>query len=270
MSNSCWRFNPSERPVMEDLLQQCGGFLNRVSFRDPKDKKRYCQYVLPRYPLENRHTVLASRSSNLDEWKNVHPTLLKVQSALAFSVGSPAIFYDITRSPAHDNILAPPPTSLLASLTRRLRAPPQLVPTHTLTLPATRPFVPRLILALPGPHSGLPVPVPAEWVIFAESMSSSDPQHAALTNLDVLHAVYKSLRAPVSRREWESPDTDSSSQRRIAEAYKHRREASGRQKEWDARVRRLRRIDWLCGRTMLHGLEIKLDGQCEFVFAKPD
>lgn len=192
---------------------------------------------------------------------------LKVHRALAVSAGSaPAIFYDVTRSPAHDNILAPPPTSILASLTRRSRAPPQPVPAHTLALPATRPFVPQLTLALPSPQSGLPIALPAEWAVPVKSMSASDPQHTALTNLDVLHAVYASLRTPVSRREWESLGTGSSSQRRIAEAYKNRCEAMGRQKEWDAGVRR---VDWLCGRTMLHGVEVRADGQCELVFAKP-
>ena len=97
-------------------------------------------------------------------------------------------------------------------------------------------------------------------------MSASDPAHTALTNLDVLHAVYQSLRTPVSRREWESIGSGSSSQRRIAEAYKNRCEISGKQKEWDSGIRR---IDWLCGRTMFHGVNVRADGQPELVFAKP-
>lgn len=97
-------------------------------------------------------------------------------------------------------------------------------------------------------------------------MSTTDPAHTALTNLDVLHAVYASLRAPVSRREWDALGAGSGAQRRVAEAYSKRCERTGSQREWDAGVRR---VDWLCGRTVLCGVECRPDGGCELVFAKP-
>ncbi|EJD06469.1 uncharacterized protein FOMMEDRAFT_17022 [Fomitiporia mediterranea MF3/22] len=190
---------------------------------------------------------------------------LKIHRQLASNNGSPAILYDVTRAPSHDNILAPPPTSLLASLTRRSRAPPQPVPAHTLALPATRPFVPSLRLSLPASSSSMPVPLPRDWVINAVSIGTTDPAHTALTNLDVLHAVYSTLREPVSRREWDALGSGSNAQRRIAEAYSKRCERSGRQSEWDAGVRR---VDYLCGRTMMCGIECRPDGMCELVFTK--
>lgn len=144
---------------------------------------------------------------------------------------------------------------------RRSRTPPQPVRGRTFALPATRPFVPQLTLALPGPYSGIPIALPADWSVSAASTSTSDPAHTALTNLNILHAVYGSLRTPVSRREWESLGTGSSIQRRVAEAYKLRCEALGRQKAWDAGVK--------CGRALLLGVEVQADGQCELVFAKP-
>ncbi|KAL5526056.1 hypothetical protein ACEPAG_7394 [Sanghuangporus baumii] len=194
---------------------------------------------------------------------------LKVHRQLAYSSssnGPPPILYDVTRAPSHDNILAPPPTSFIASLTRRSRGPPQPVPAHTLALPATRPFVPSLSLYLPGPDSGMPIQCPRDWKINAVSMSATDPQHTALTNLDVLQAVYSSLREPVSRFEWEALGTGSNAQRRVAEAYSRRCEMTGSKREWESGIRR---VDYLCGRTLLCGIEYRPDGICELVFTKP-
>lgn len=193
------------------------------------------------------------------------PIKIHRQLACSGGNGAPAILYDVTRAPSHDNILAPPPTSLLASITRRSRGPPQPVPAHTLALPATRPFVPSLTLSLPGSSSSMPLPLPRDWTINATSGSATDPARTALTNLDVLYSVHSSLREPVSRREWESLGTGSSAQRRVAEAYSRRCEKSGKSNEWEAGIRR---VDWLCGRTVLCGVECRPDGAHELVFTK--
>ena len=187
--------------------------------------------------------------------------------ALACTPGHPAVLYDVSRPPSHDNILAPPSQSLFASITRRSRAPPTPVPAHTLALPATRPFVPELTLALPPQisSSSVNIPLAGDWAVKAVSMSATDPAHTALTNMDVLMSIHKSLRTPVSRREWESLGTGSSAQKRVAEAYSTRCRASGNQKEWDAGVRR---VDFLVGRTLLQGVECRPDGACELVLGK--
>lgn len=147
-------------------------------------------------------------------------------------------------------------------------SPPAPVQAHTLALPATRPFVPELTLAFPAMPG-----VPADWSVRAVSRSSAtssnDPSAAArtaLTNLDVIHAVYSTLRAPVSRREWEALGGGSSAQKRVAEAYKSRCEELRDPREWDAGVRR---SDFLCGRTVFWGVDCRADGVCELVFSKP-
>ncbi|KAH8117714.1 hypothetical protein DFH11DRAFT_1723754 [Phellopilus nigrolimitatus] len=196
---------------------------------------------------------------------------VKIHRALACTARAPALLYDVVHAPAHNNILASPAppagSSLAHSLTSVFRsssskAAAHPLPAHTLALPATRPFVPALALALP-PALGLP----AEWAVRAASLSATDPAHTALTNLDVLHAVHAALRTPVARREWDALGAGSAAQKRVAEAYKRRCEAlGGAQREWDAGVRR---SDFLCGRTVLWGVECRSDGRCELVFGKP-
>ncbi|KAI5115749.1 hypothetical protein M0805_002343 [Coniferiporia weirii] len=217
------------------------------------------EHALPSSVRERPH---ASRRATWQGPPSAQPFApsLKVHRALACTARSPALLYDVTHAPSHLNILAPPSSSLLASLTRR-RTVPTPVPAHTLALPATRPFVPELHLALPT----LPG-VPPGWAVRAMSMGDTESARTALTNLDVLHAVYAALRTPASRREWDALGAGSTAQKRVAEAYKRRCETLGSQREWDAGVRR---VDFLCGRTVLWGVECRADGVCELVFAKP-
>lgn len=258
---SLGRLHPEFATVVPaDIGSDPYGSRGRASSRSREQASRVKELSTSRPPNSRRQTWQGKPSTTF-------VPALKVHRALAYSQGHPAVLYDVTRAPAHDNIFAPPSQSFLASITRRNRAAPTPVAPHTLALPATRPFVPELTLALPPmiASSSVSVSLASSWAVKAVSMGGTDPAHTALTNMDVLHSIYKSLRTPVSRREWDALGAGSSAQKRIAEAYTDRCRASGNQKEWDAGVRR---VDFLVGRTLLQGVECRPDGACELVFAR--
>ncbi|KAG6915032.1 hypothetical protein DXG01_013823 [Tephrocybe rancida] len=101
------------------------------------------------------------------------------------------------------------------------------------------------------------------WEIMATSVckssassanASSTPNAMAkhTTNLDVLHAIHLSLAARVTAKEWEI--LSSSGKKRVLKAYEKRCvKADG---GWDEGVRR---VDYLCGKTMLVGIEFTKD-----------
>ena len=86
------------------------------------------------------------------------------------------------------------------------------------------------------------------------SAAQSRRRNAAITNLDVLCALYQTLQVNVTNVEWSSLGHGSVMQHTVAEAYERRciRNCGG----WEGGVRR---IDWLGRRTTLIGVEVPAD-----------
>ncbi|KAJ6609161.1 hypothetical protein B0H10DRAFT_1884443 [Mycena sp. CBHHK59/15] len=135
------------------------------------------------------------------------------------------------------------------------RSTRKAIPYETLDEPATEPpLYDKLVL-----KSDL---LPWEVVVFPNASNSCQcPSSAkqkfrfarrqAITNLDVLHALYDVLSERVTPDEWAGLGRNSRVQRRISRAYQQRCISLG--SGWESGVRR---IDWLEGRTLLVGIEM--------------
>ncbi|THH10314.1 hypothetical protein EW145_g1415 [Phellinidium pouzarii] len=205
----------------------------------------YARGRTPPIPKESRPP--ASRRATWQAPPSSHfAPSLKIHRALACTARAPALFYDVTYAPSHLNILAPPPVVDSCVFHTAPVRPSAYARAYTRS------------------------PCDAAFRTRAAPRTADASRRAfglgPLTNLDVLHAVYSALRTPASRREWDALGAGSATQKRVAEAYKRRCEVLGTQREWDAGVRR---IDFLCGRTVLWGVECRADGVCELVLAKP-
>ncbi|TDL25343.1 hypothetical protein BD410DRAFT_636326 [Rickenella mellea] len=187
---------------------------------------RHVQYNEPRSSISHSDTFHAYRSS---PQTRMHPLL-------AYNRHQPTIAYDVIRTPNHASIFDPSTNSPISS--------------HMLNLPATSPPTTQLTLS----SSRLP------WLIVVTPQTS--PQHA-ITNLDVLQAIYATLRVAASKEEWKSLGHGSDAQRRITDAYERRCSRSGG--DWQNGVRR---SDWLAGRTMFVGIESMSDGTHKLVLTR--
>ncbi|KAJ3759016.1 hypothetical protein EV360DRAFT_42723 [Lentinula raphanica] len=158
------------------------------------------------------------------------------------SADAPApIRYDVTRPPSR--------TSVRCNFDESSPKPNgEAVPAHVLAEPATDPPTSgRLVLRCDR--------FAWEVVVFAgcsaepATTTTSNTRRGAaaaiITNSDVLHAVYHTLRTPVRRREWDSLESDKSMQRRVGKAYARRAQEG------------VRRVDWLMGRTRLVGVVVE-------------
>lgn len=161
---------------------------------------------------------------------------IKMHPLLTYSRHSPKVAYNIVFAPSHSNIIHP-----------ETQAP---VSSHTLNLPATSPRTSELYLN--SPHF--------PWTI--RVVSTTSPDHA-ITNLDVIEAVYKSLRKPVSRDEWNSLGNGSSTQRAVADAYEDRCSQLGGDME-----NGVRRSDFLTGRVIFLGVESRPNGPHRLIMGR--
>ncbi|KAI3621434.1 hypothetical protein WG66_006426 [Moniliophthora roreri] len=147
------------------------------------------------------------------------------------------------------------------------------VPSHTLTQSATDPPTsgqlvlrsdkfPWTVVVQAGSASSQPKSAAKFYI------GSSTPKGAPVSNLDVLHAVYNTLNARVTKEEWNALGTGSRAQRKATKAYENRCRATGG--GWDQGVKR---IDWLGGKTRLIGVEVDKaaseTGVGKLVFGKP-
>ncbi|KAJ3783260.1 hypothetical protein GGU10DRAFT_273910, partial [Lentinula aff. detonsa] len=126
----------------------------------------------------------------------------------------------------------------------------EAVPAHVLAEPATDPPTSGK-LVLRCDRFPWEVIVTAGCAGSSSTPSSTRPQ---VTNNDVLHAVYHTLRAPVLHSEWNTLDSDRSTQRRVSRAYQR---LSGGAEETGEGKEGVRRVDWLMGRTRLVGIVVE-------------
>ncbi|KAG6896077.1 hypothetical protein C0992_010451 [Termitomyces sp. T32_za158] len=114
---------------------------------------------------------------------------------------------------------------------------PATVPPTTSQLVLTSPMFPWEVVASSARKNTSPN---------ASSVSIAMVRH--MTNLDVLHAIHQTLAARVLPEEWAS--LSGSEKKRVLKAYERRCiQADG---GWDEGVRR---VDYLCGKTLLVGIE---------------
>ncbi|KAF9256573.1 hypothetical protein L218DRAFT_191697 [Marasmius fiardii PR-910] len=195
------------------------------------------------------------------------------------------------RAPISYDVMFSPTSSTIVDRNTRTA-----VPSHTLGQPCTDPpTLGKLVLrsdkfpwalvvhagtatngASGGGGGGAAVPVrsPAKFYIAGGSSSSSGSSpnslsaHARVTNLDLLHALYSTLSARVTKEEWDALGSGSRAQRKVTKAYERRCKVLGG--GWDQGVKR---IDWLCERTRLIGVEVDKaasdTGVAKLVFGKP-
>jgi hypothetical protein len=145
------------------------------------------------------------------------------------------ISYDVQSSPTSKTLID-----------RRAKMP---VAPITLAEPATTPALPcnsQLTLTA----SSLPWSI----IVCPSPSGGSGARHTAITTLDVLAAVHASLQKPAGKSEWDRLGTGSSAQRRVLEAFERRCHLNG------GREKGLKRVDWLCGKTRLVGVEVDRHG----------
>ncbi|EJC98245.1 uncharacterized protein FOMMEDRAFT_31998 [Fomitiporia mediterranea MF3/22] len=107
----------------------------------------------------------------------------------------------------------------------------------------------------------LPVSLPRHWEIKAVSRVS---EYNSLTTDDILWAVYSFFDKFVPREEWDQLGKGTVAQQQVSQAYYCRKELRG---STDL-IRGMKRIDWLCGWTVLLGIEHWPGNNYELVFAK--
>jgi hypothetical protein len=99
------------------------------------------------------------------------------------------------------------------------------------------------------------------WTIVVEASSPSKKAKRSnsrpsvgtvITNLDVLYTIHTTLLARVTPDEWEA--LGSKAQRKVTRACRKRCSVAGGQKSG------VRRVDWLCGKTHLIGIEVDRSG----------
>ncbi|KAJ6568645.1 hypothetical protein B0H19DRAFT_1024017 [Mycena capillaripes] len=135
-------------------------------------------------------------------------------------------------------------------LDRSTRAP---IPYETLDEPATEPAVyTQLVLKCDFFPWDVIVRPNAAGASPAKSARFPFTRRRAVTNLDVLFALYDTLSERVTEDEWARLGHGSRVQRQISRAYEQRCIKLGG--GWETGVRR---IDWLDGRTRLVGIEMK-------------
>ncbi|KAF5378903.1 hypothetical protein D9615_006851 [Tricholomella constricta] len=151
------------------------------------------------------------------------------------------------RAPFAYDITQPP--SLRSLIDSRSRS---TISAETLAQPASNPAAATLTLDSPN----LP------WLIVATSArtqskhgSNSHPESRSddipVTVLDVLHAVHVTLATRVTPQEWTTLGHGSRAQRRIMQAYERR--CVRTEGDWEEGIRR---IDYLCGKMLLVGVEV--------------
>lgn len=161
------------------------------------------------------------------------------------------------------------PPSSQTVIDRQTRAS---IPFHTLSQPVTEPSTmgrlilksnkfPWTIVAFPssGAASGSGTG-PRFYLGGSSSASRGKDEYTRpgtvipLTNLDVIHALHKTLAVRVTPEEWEALGNGSRAQGRVSRAYEKRCKKLGG--GWEAGVRR---IDFLGGKTALAGIEMVED-----------
>ncbi|KAJ4490942.1 hypothetical protein J3R30DRAFT_158637 [Lentinula aciculospora] len=183
------------------------------------------------------------------------------------SSDSPApIWYDVSRVPSRTSVRCKFAESFTTNISRS-KENGEAVPAHVLSESATDP-----------PTSGKLVlksdKFPWEVVVTAgcAGTTTSSNTTTVVTNDDVLYALYRTLHTPIIQSEWDSIDSDRSTQRRISRAFQRRvemmqlRAARDRAQASLNAGRRVsigdggedqegvRRVDWLMSRTKLVGI----------------
>ncbi|GLB42047.1 hypothetical protein LshimejAT787_1100620 [Lyophyllum shimeji] len=192
---------------------------------------------------QKHNVTLASSQAQLSRRRQ---PALQIHPLLAYTrLQRPPITYDVS--------LPPSPSTVID---RRTRSP---MSSGILAQTATNRTSRTLVLKSPN----LP------WAVVATSDSASarsEDKHgktgfstgsksqligAPVTNLDVLRAVHSTLAGRVTPQEWGALGHNSRRQRRIMQAYERRCVQTGG--GWEEGVRR---IDYLCGKTLLIGVEV--------------
>jgi hypothetical protein len=128
------------------------------------------------------------------------------------------------------------------------------IPYDTLVEPATEPaFYTQLVLKSELFPWDIVVCPGSSHTCASPSKSARYPftRRRAITNLDVICALYDTLAERATNEEWAALGPRSRAQRRISRAYEQRCIKLGG--GWESGVRR---IDWLDGRTRLVGIEM--------------
>ncbi|KAL0564701.1 hypothetical protein V5O48_017341 [Marasmius crinis-equi] len=173
-------------------------------------------------------------------------------------------------------VLTTGPPSRMTSSTIVDRSTRTAVPSHTLGQPATDPpTLGKLVLRsdkFPWAvvvHAGISSTNASGSKSAAKFyLGGSSSASTRVSNLDLMHAVYATLCARVTKEEWEALGAGSRAQRKVTKAYERRCRALGG--GWDQGVKR---IDWLSGKTRLIGVEVDKaasdSGVAKLVFGKP-
>ncbi|KAF8069324.1 hypothetical protein FPV67DRAFT_1669330 [Lyophyllum atratum] len=154
----------------------------------------------------------------------------------------------LQRSPlAYDVAHPPSPDSLIDRRTR------STILAATLAQPATKPSTPTLVLKSPKFPWAIVATSARANTKYSRSASVSKVRldNGPVSNLDILHAVHTTLAARVTPQEWSALGQRSRAQRRIMQEYERRCVRAGG--GWEEGVRR---IDYLCGKTLLIGIEV--------------
>ncbi|KAJ3733411.1 hypothetical protein DFJ43DRAFT_1153441 [Lentinula guzmanii] len=219
-----------------------------------------------------RHHV-SFANPNQPKFLHMHPIF-----ATSSSNSVAPILYDAARSPSRTSVRCKfngvsSETSGTTTPVPRMKENGEAVPAHVLAEPATDPPTSGK-LVLRCDRFPWEVIVTAGCAGSSSTPSSTRPQ---VTNNDVLHAVYHTLRAPVLHSEWNTLDSDRSTQRRVSRAYQRRvemmqlrasrdraqaslvagRRVSGGGEETGEGKEGVRRVDWLMGRTRLVGIVVE-------------
>ncbi|KAK0434273.1 uncharacterized protein EV420DRAFT_1654078 [Desarmillaria tabescens] len=199
----------------------------------PALKKERSTWQAGSHPRTQHHVSFAN--PYIPDVLHMHPLLA------ASRLNRAPISYDVTFAPSSTSIVD-----------RRTRTS---IPTHTLSQPATDPAKSnKLVLRC----DRFPWPV----IVYPSQ------RPGAITNLDLLAAVYSTLSAQVTHDEWDALGHGTHAQLKAAKAYEVRCAKVGG--GWDDGVRR---IDWLGEKTCLVGVEVdKSVSECgvgKLVFAKP-
>jgi len=150
-----------------------------------------------------------------------------------------------TQAPISYDVLTTPSPTGHTILDRNTRNP---VPAHTLSQPATDPpMYSRLILTSDR----------FKWHVIVDTApkfflaGGRKPSHVAITNLDVIEAIYRTLHTRVTQEEWVQLGTGSRAQRKATSAYTRRCEKmGGNPKEG------VKRVDLLGEKTRFVGIEV--------------
>ncbi|KAG6829146.1 hypothetical protein H0H92_005551 [Tricholoma furcatifolium] len=172
-----------------------------------------------------------------------------------YDISSPPRLYTITISRTLQDQITK--TALRPDEIADILAEPATVPPTTSSLVLTCPKFPWEVLASSArtPLTRAEMRKEARGGLMTPNSSSSSilmVRH--ITNLDVLHAIHLTLAARVMPEEWET--LSNAQKKRIARSYEERciRTDGG----WDEGVRR---VDYLCGKTALVGIDFGKDGK---------